>query len=209
MAANCMANKTCLTCDVPNRYRVHCHKFYSEFLSQVDIESDLLQEMVSDVSMYMVHETSITTDSGYHSSHPTVPAHLDASSGTMVPGSVNKVPCPFSQVETLVSLPCEMDAILSPVMCEDISYPEVKVPGQMLPSASTPRVNEENLANAASMFSSFGKSGTLIEPNHPIPCNSIVCPIEEKVLPSIKFPAQSRTASHPIGVDEDFQDYVC
>ena len=37
MAASCMANKTCLACYVPNRYMVHCHKFYPEFLSHVDI----------------------------------------------------------------------------------------------------------------------------------------------------------------------------
>ena len=55
----------------------------------------------------MLHETSITADSRYHS---TVQAHLDASGGTMVPGSV---------------------------LCEDTGHPEVKVPGQMLPTAST------------------------------------------------------------------------
>ena len=52
MAANCMANNTCLACAVLNRYIVHCHKFYPEFLSQVDVscdvlgESDLLQETI-------------------------------------------------------------------------------------------------------------------------------------------------------------------
>ena len=57
---------------------------------------------------------------------------------------------------------------------------------------------------------SFGQSETFIEPKQPISCNSIVHPIEEKVLPSpIEFPAQSMTASHPIGVDEDLEDYVC
>ena len=110
MAANCMANKTCLTCDVPNRYRVHCHKFYPEFLSQVDTscdvlgESCLLQETVSDVSEYMLHEANIPSDSGYHSPHRTVPVHLDASSGTKVLVSTNKVPCPSSQHETLSKL---------------------------------------------------------------------------------------------------------
>ena len=60
------------------------------------------------------------------------------------------------------------------------------------------------------MFASFGESETFIECRHPIPCNSIVCPIEGKVLPSpVEFPAQSMTASHPIGVDEDWEDYVC
>ena len=90
------------------------------------------------------------------------------------------------------------------VLCED---QEVKVPGQMLPSASTPRVNRKNIANAASMFASSGELETFGEPDHPAPCNSI--PIEEKVLPSIKFPAQSMTASHPIGLDEYLEDCVC
>ena len=108
------------------------------------------------------------------------------------------VPCPSSQGETLVNLPDKMDEILSLVLYEDTSHSEVKVPGQILPLASTPRVNGENIANADSMFASFGESKTFGEPDHPAPCNSI--PIEEKVLPSIKFPAQSMTASHPIGV---------
>ena len=88
MAVDCMANNTCLACAVPNRYIVHCHKFYPEFLSQVDVscdalgESDLLQETVSDVSEYMLHEANIPSDSGYHSPHQTVPLHFDASSGT-------------------------------------------------------------------------------------------------------------------------------
>ena len=107
-----------------------------------------------------------------------------------------------------MSLPGEMGEILSPVLCEETGHPDVKVPGQMLPSASTQRVNGENIANAASMFASFGESETFGETNHPIPCNSI--PIEEKVpSPIIKFPAQSMTASHPIGVDEYFEDCVC
>ena len=59
------------------------------------------------------------------------------------------------------------------------------------------------------MSASFGQSETFIEPNHIILCNSIVHPIEEKVLPSIEFPAQSMTASHPIEVDEDLEDCVC
>ena len=107
--------------------------------------------------------------------------YLDVSSGTMVPGSV---------------------------LCEDTGHPEAKMPGLMLPSASTPRVNGENTANADSMSASFGQSETFIEPNSSISGNSIVHPIEEKVLPSIEFPAQSMTASHPIGVDDDLEDYV-
>ena len=88
MAVGCMANKTCLACDVPNKYMVHCHKFYPEFLFQVHVscdilgESDLLLETVSDVSDYMLHEANIPSDSGYHSLHRTVPVHLDASHGT-------------------------------------------------------------------------------------------------------------------------------
>ena len=74
-ATNSMASNTCLACAVPNRYMVHCHKFYPEFLSQVDVscnvlgESDLLQETVSDVSEYMLLEANIPSDSGYHSPH--------------------------------------------------------------------------------------------------------------------------------------------
>ena len=165
---------------------IHCHKFYPEFLSHVDVlcdilgESDFLQETVFDMSEYMLHEANLSSDSGYHSPHQTVPVHLDVSSGTMVPGSV---------------------------LCEDTGHPEVKIPGQMLPSASTPRVNGENTASTVRMSASFGQSETFIEPNSPIPCNSIVHPIEEKVLPSpIEFPGQSMTASHPTGVDEDLED---
>ena len=187
MAANCMASNTCLACEVPNRYMVHCHKFYPE--SHVDVlcdilgEYDFLQETVFDMSGYMLHEANLSSDSGYHSPPRTVTVHLDVSSGTMVPGSV---------------------------LCEDTGHPEVKMPGLMLPSASTPRVNGENTANAASMSASFGQSETFIEPNSSISGNSIVHPIEEKVLPSpIEFPAQRMTASHPIGVDEDLEDYVC
>ena len=93
-AAGYLPNKPCLACDVPHRYMVHCHKFYPEFLSQVDVscdvlgESDLLQQTVSDVSKYMLHEANTPSDRGYHSPHQTVPVHLDSSSGTMVPGSV-------------------------------------------------------------------------------------------------------------------------
>ena len=99
-AAGNVTNNTCLACEVPNRYMVNCHKFYPEFLSQVDMscdtlgESDLLQETASDLAEYELHETRITTDSGYHSPHPTAPTHVDASSGTMVPVSANNVYCP-------------------------------------------------------------------------------------------------------------------
>ena len=113
--AGYMVNNTCLACAVPNRFMVHCHELYPEFLSQVDVscdvlgESDLLQETVSDVSKYMLHEANIPSDSGYHSPHRTVPVHLDASSGTKVLVSSSKVLCPSSQGETLVNLLCKMD----------------------------------------------------------------------------------------------------
>ena len=210
------AKAPCSACAAPNRYIVHYHEFYPKFLSQVDVsfdvlgESDLLQETASDISKYMVHETSITTDSGYHSPHPTVPAHLDVSRGYMGAGSANpKVHCPFSQGESLVSLPGEMGEIPSPVLCEDTGHPEVKIPGQMLPLASTPRVNGENIANTASMFASSWESETFGEPNYPTPWNCIVPPIKEKMLPSpIEFPAQSLTASHPTEVDADLEDML-
>ena len=174
MAADCMANNTCLACVVPNRYMVHCHKFYSEFLSQVDVScdilgiSDLLQETVSDVSEYMLHEDNIPSESGYHSPHQTLSVHLDTSSGTKVLVSTNKVPCPSSQGETLVNFPGKMDEILFPVLCEDTGHSGVKLPGQVVPLASTPRVSMENIANAASMCASFGQSETFIKPNPPI-----------------------------------------
>ena len=208
-----MANDTHRACTVPNIHMVHYHELCAEFLSQVNVscdvleESDLLQETASDVSKNMVHETSITTDSGYHSSHPTVPAHLDASSGTMAPGSFNKVPCPFPKGEAFTHLPGKTDKILSPVQT---GHPEVKVPGQMLPSASTLRVNGENKADAASMFASFRESETFRVPSHLMPCNVMVSPTEEKVLPSpIKFPAQSMTASYLIWVDRYLGDHIC
>ena len=136
--------------------------------------------------------------------------HLDESSGTKVLVSTNKVLCPSSQGETLVNFPGTMDEILSPVLCEDSGYSDVKLPGQVLPLISSPRVSMENTTNAASMSASFGQSETFIELNPPISCISIVHPIEEKGLPSpMEFPAQSMTASHPIGVDEDLEDYVC
>ena len=114
-----IANDSCRACAVPNIHMVHYHELCPEFLSQSDVscdvlgESKLLQETVSDVSEYMLHETSITTDSGYHSSHPTVRAHLDASNSAKALVSTNKVPCPSSQSETLVNLPSKMDEILS------------------------------------------------------------------------------------------------
>ena len=135
--------------------------------------------------------------------------NLDAFSGTVVPHSVGKVPCPFSQGESLVNLLGKTDEILPQILCEDTGHPDGKVPGQVLPLASTPRVSRENLTNAAIMSVSFGELETFIELSHPLPCNSIVCSTEGKVLPSpVEFPAQSMTASHPIGVDEDLEDYV-
>ena len=105
----------CSACAAPDRYIVHYHELYPKFLSQVDVscdvlgESDLVQETASEMSKYMVHETSITTDSGYHSPHPTGPAHLDVSRGYMGAGFANpEVHCPFSRGESLVSLPGEM-----------------------------------------------------------------------------------------------------
>ena len=158
----------------------------------------------------MLHEANIPCDNGYHSPHRTVPVHLDVSSGTKVLVSTNKVPCPSSQGETLVNFPGKIDEILSPVLCEDTGHSDVKLPGQVLPLMSTPRASMENTANDASMSASFGQSEMFIEPNPPISCNSIVHPIEEKVLPStIEFPAQSMTASHPLGVDEDLEDDIC
>ena len=183
MAADCMANKTCLACAIPSRYMVHCHKFYPEFLSQVDVscdvlgESDLLQETVSDVSEYMLYEANIPSDSGYHSPHQTVPVHLDVSSGTKVLVSTKKVPCPSSQGENLVNFPGKMDEILSPVLCEDTGHSDVKLPGQVLPLISTPKVSMENTANAASMSAYFGQLETFIEPNPP-PHHAILLSIQ-------------------------------
>ena len=119
------------------------------------------------------------------------------------------MPIPKGNEYALVHLPGKTDETLSPVLYEDTGYSDVKVPGQVLPLISTPRASMENTANAASMSASFGQSETFIEPNPPISCNFIVHPSEEKVLPSIEFPAQSMTASHPIGVDEDLEDNVC
>ena len=76
-----IAKKTCRACAVPNRYFMHCHELLPKFLSQIDMsadvlrETDLLQETVSDVSKYMLHEANNPIDSGYHSPKPVVPAN--------------------------------------------------------------------------------------------------------------------------------------
>ena len=199
-AAGPIPKKTCRACAVPNRYFIHCHELLPKLLSQIDIsadvlrESDLLQETVSDVSEYMLHEAYNPIDSGYHSPQPMVPANRDASSNSvsMVPVSANKVPCPFPKGGTLVGLPGNKNEVLSPVLCKDMSCPDVKFPGQVLPLASTPRVSSENLTNAGSICASLGKLETFGKPNYSIPCNCIMGPIEEKELPSpIEFPTQS------------------
>ena len=195
-----IGKKTCRACAVPNRYFIHCHELLPKFLSQIDIssdvfgESDLLQEIVSDVPDYMLHEANNPIDSGYYSPQPMVPAHQDASSNpvSMVPISTNKVPCPFPKGGTLVDLPGNKNEVLSPVLCKDMGCPDVKFPGQLLPLASTPRVSSDNLTNAGSICASLWKLETFGKPNYSIPCNCIMGPIEEKELPSpIKFPAQS------------------
>ena len=200
-AAGPITKKTCRACAVPNRYIVHCHELLPEFLSQIDMssdvlsESDLLPETVSDVSMYMFHKANIPIDSGYHSPQPTaVPSHQDASRNpvSMVPVSINKVPCPFPKCGTLVDLPYNKNEVLSPVLCKDISCPDVKFPGQVLPLASTPRVSRENLTNAHSIVAPLGKLETFAKINYSTSCNCIAGPLEEKVLPfPIEFPAQS------------------
>ena len=185
-----IAKKTCRACAAPNRYFVHCHELLPKFLSQMNIssdvlrESDLLQETVSDVSAYMLHEANNPIDSGYHSPQPMVPANRDASSNSvsMVPVSTNKVPCPFPKGGTLVDLPGNKNEVLSPVLCKDTGCPDVKFPGQVLSLASTPRVSRENLTNAGSICTSLGKLETFGKPNYFIPCNCIMGPIEEKEL---------------------------
>ena len=147
-----IGKKTCRACAAPNRYFIHCHELLPKFLSQIDIssdvlgESDLLQEIVSDVPDYLLHEANNPIDSGYHSPKPMVPANQDASSNpvSMVPVSANKVPCPFPKSGTLVDLPGNKNEVLSPVLCKDTGCPDVKFPGQVLPLASTPRVSSEN-----------------------------------------------------------------
>ena len=216
-AAGPIGMKTCRACAAPNRYFIHCHELLPKFLSQIDMsadvlrESDLLQETVSDVSEYMFHEANNPIDSGYHSPEPMVPANRDASSNSvsMVPVSAMRVPCPFLKGGTLVDLPCNKNEVLSPVLCKDMGCPDVKFPGQVLSLASTPRVSSENLTNAGSIWASLGKLETFEKPNYSTPCNCIVGPIEEKVLPSpMEFPAQSMVASHPSGVDGYSEDSV-
>ena len=86
----------------------------------------------------------------------------------------------------------------------------LKLPGQVLPLASTQRVSRENLTNACSIFAAHGKLETLAKLNYSTPCNCTVGPLEEKVLPSsVEFPAQSMTVSHPIGIDEYLEEHVC
>ena len=146
-------------CAVPNRYFVHCHELLPKLLSQIDMssdvpgESDLLQEMVSDVSEYMFH----------------VPANRDASSNpvSMVLVSSNKVPCPFPKGGTLMDLPGNKNEVLSPVLCKDMGCPDVKFPGQVLPLASTPRVSSENLTSAHSIFTPFVNLKPLQNPMTP------------------------------------------
>ena len=207
-AAGPVAKKTCRACAVPNMYFVHCHELLPKFLSQIDIssdvlgESDLLQETVSE---YMFHEANNPIDSGYHSPKPMVPAHQNASSNpvSMVPVLPIKVPCPFLKGGTLANLPSKIDEIISPVLCKDMGCPDVKLPGQVLPLASTQRVSRENLTNACSIFAPLGKLEIFAKLNYSTPCNCIVGPLEEKVLHSpIKFPAQSLTASHLVRVDK-------
>ena len=70
-----IAKNTCRVCAVPNRYIVHYHELLPEFFSQIDMSSDvvgesnLLQETGSDPSEYMLPQTNIPIDSGYHSPH--------------------------------------------------------------------------------------------------------------------------------------------
>ena len=170
-------------------------------------ESDLFQETVSDVSECMLHEAKNPIDSGYHSPKPMVLANPDESSNpvSMVPVSTNKVPCPFPIGGTLVDLPCNKNEVLSSVLCKGTGCPDVKFPGQVLPLASTPRVSSENLTSAHSIFTPLGKFETFAKPNYSTPCNCIVGPIEEMVLPS---PAQSMVASHPSGFDGYSEDSV-
>ena len=216
-AAGPIGKKTCRACAAPNRYFIHCHELLPKFLSQIDMsadvlrESDLLQETVSDVSEYMFHEANNPIDSGYHSPEPMVPANQDASSNSvsMVPVSAMKVPCPFPKGGTLVDLPCNKNEVLSPVLCKDMGCPDVKFHGQVLPLASTPRVSSNNLTNAGSICASLWKLETFAKSNYSTPCNCIVSPIEEKVLPSpMDFPAQSMVASHPSGVDGYLEDGI-
>ena len=187
-----ITKKTYRACAVPNRYFSHCHELLPKFLSQTDMaadilrESDLLQETVSDVSEYMLHEANNPIDSDYHSPEPMVPANRDPSSNpvSMVSASANKVSCPFPKGGTIVDLLGNKNDVLSPVLCKDTGCPDVKFPGQVLPLASIPRVSSENLTSAHSIFIPLGKFETFAKPNYSTPCNCIVGPIEEKVLSS-------------------------
>ena len=174
-AAGPIGKKTCRACAVPNRYFIHCHELLPKFLSQIDIssdvlgESDLLQEIVSDVPDYTLHEANNPIDSGHYSPQPMVPAHQDASSNQvpMVPVSTNKVPCPFLKGGTLVDLPGNKNEVLSPVLCKDMGCLDVKFPGQVLLLASTPRVSSDNLTNAGSKCTSLWKLETFGNPIAP------------------------------------------
>ena len=217
-AAGPIAKKTCRACAVPSRYIVYYHELLPKFLSQIDMssdvlgESDLVLETVLDVSEHMFQEANNPIDTGYHSPKPMVPAHQDASSNpiSMVPVSANKVPCPFPKGRTLVDLPCNKDKVISPVLCKAMVCPNVKFPGQGLAFTSTPRVSTKNLTDVGSICAPLGKLETFGKPNYPIPCNCIMGPIEEKVLPSpIDFPAQNMTASYPMGIDEYSKECIC
>ena len=127
----------------------------------------------------------------------------------MVPVSTNKVAYPFPKGGTVVDLPLYKDEVISPVLCKDTGCPDVKFPPQVLPLASAPRVSRENLTNACSIFTPLGKLETFAKLNYSTPCNCIVGPLEEKVLPSpVEFPAQNMTVGGPIGVDEYLEDGI-
>ena len=70
---NSMASNTSLACAVPNRYMIHCHKFYPESISKLMCHVTFFGNLiyfrgtVSDVSEYMLDEANIPSDSGYHS----------------------------------------------------------------------------------------------------------------------------------------------
>ena len=199
LLAGPVAKKTCRACAVPNRYFIHCHELLHKFLSQIDMsvdvlrESDLLQETVSDVSEYMLHEANNPIDSGYHSPQPMVPTEMHLA--TQFPWFqflLIKFLVLSQKVEPWVDLLCNKNEILSPGLCKDTGCSDVKFPGQVLPLASTPRVSRENLTNAGGICTSLGKLETFGKPNYSIPCNCIMGPIEEKEPPSpIEFSAQS------------------
>ena len=108
-----------------------------------------------------------------------------------------------------MDLPGNKNEVLFPVLCKDKGCPDVKFPGQVLPLVSTPRVSSKSLTSAHSIFTTLEKFETFAKPNYSTPCNCIVGPIEERVLPSpMEFPAQSMVASHPCGVDGYSEDSV-